>query len=411
MKLLNFISIYLFSFLICFSISCQQKIDISINTTRISNRAILFDCLYTKVIALASKKGIVIIDTHRSPSIMLEIKKLIEKEFGRNDYIYVINTHGHWDHSSGNQVFHDSILLGHKNCPEFMRQNPANTLQNLWFIRYRLSKLQEELRNLQKDSQESKNLKMDINAWNLILADLEDGYITAPPTRTFDDSLTLDLDDLTIKLIYCGDAHTNNDIFVFIPEEKIVVIGDMFSDEDSYSFSINKMIDIPKVASAINLLLNQNNEIKFVISTHTEFLSVKDLKSIKNILVERYAEFEKKKSAAVFLKSMIEEKGIKSALEIYDELKSESTTKYYFLEDEFNTLGGRLLDQGKINDAIEVFKITVKIYPNSALVYDNLAEAYLKKGKKILAIKNYKKSLEIFPGNRNAREILKIINN
>ena len=142
MKLRKFIYILLFSFLICCSITCQKKSDISINITKISNRVILFDCLYTKVIAIASKKGLVIIDTHRSPSIMLEIKKLIEKEFGRNDYIHVINTHGHWDHSSGNQVFHDSILLGHKNSPEFMRQNPANTLQNLWFIRYRLSKLQ-----------------------------------------------------------------------------------------------------------------------------------------------------------------------------------------------------------------------------------------------------------------------------
>ncbi len=42
------------------------------------------------------------------------------------------------------------------------------------------------------------------------------------------------------------------------------------------------------------------------------------------------------------------------------------------------------------------------MFPESGNAYDSLAEAYMKAGEKDLAIKNYAKSLERDPGNRNA---------
>ncbi|MEO0339665.1 MAG: DUF3471 domain-containing protein, partial [Bacteroidota bacterium] len=52
--------------------------------------------------------------------------------------------------------------------------------------------------------------------------------------------------------------------------------------------------------------------------------------------------------------------------------------------------------------AITVFKENVKNHPESANTYDSLAEALQKSGDKEGAIKNYKKSLDLFPGNSNA---------
>ncbi len=64
-----------------------------------------------------------------------------------------------------------------------------------------------------------------------------------------------------------------------------------------------------------------------------------------------------------------------------------------------------------IDEAIEIFKMNVADYPESFNVYDSLGEAYMKSGNKELAIKNYKKSLELNPENENAKNMLGEINN
>ena len=411
MKLNKFTFGYFLSFLFCFTMSCQQQADISlaVKSERVSDRVIVFDCLDVHTTAIAASEGIVIIDTHRSPSVMLEIKRLIEKEFGRNDFLYVINTHGHWDHCSGNQVFPASVLIGHENCPEFMRNNPAKSPQNLWFTKYRLSELKAKLQSLDKHSHEANQLRAEITAWNMLLEDLEEGYVVTPPSKTFKDSLTLNLGDLTLKLIYCGKAHTDNHIFVYVPEEKLVFSGDMFSSSTHFGFSVNKMIDVPKVISSLNQILQHDAEIEFVIPGHSDFLSGDDLKAIPNLLKQRFAEFEGKESAALFLEKMMEKLGLQLASQKYNELESKQNGTHYFLEEEFSILGHRLLGRGQVEEAVEVFKITVKQFPNSALAYDYLGQAYLKKGEIELAIINYEKSLQIFPNNRNAREILKML--
>lgn len=76
------------------------------------------------------------------------------------------------------------------------------------------------------------------------------------------------------------------------------------------------------------------------------------------------------------------------------------------VEGEFNTAGYRLLGEKKYNDAIEVFKLNVKLYPQSANTYDSLGEAYAAAGNKKLALKNYEKAVELNPKNENAKQII-----
>jgi predicted alpha/beta superfamily hydrolase len=60
-----------------------------------------------------------------------------------------------------------------------------------------------------------------------------------------------------------------------------------------------------------------------------------------------------------------------------------------------NGLGYRLMGDGKMDDAIGVFKSNVERYPHSANVYDSLAEAYEKTGKLDLARPNYEKAVQL----------------
>ncbi len=62
-----------------------------------------------------------------------------------------------------------------------------------------------------------------------------------------------------------------------------------------------------------------------------------------------------------------------------------------------NTSGYNLLSQNKVDEAIEVLKLNVKLFPNSWNTYDSLGEAYALAGKKELAIENYEKSIQLNP--------------
>ncbi|HKC62951.1 MAG TPA: tetratricopeptide repeat protein [Pyrinomonadaceae bacterium] len=61
----------------------------------------------------------------------------------------------------------------------------------------------------------------------------------------------------------------------------------------------------------------------------------------------------------------------------------------------------------KVDEAIDVFNLNAQMYPQSSNVYDSLGEAYMKKGNKELAIKNYEKSTVLDPANTDAIKILK----
>ena len=57
-------------------------------------------------------------------------------------------------------------------------------------------------------------------------------------------------------------------------------------------------------------------------------------------------------------------------------------------------------------EAIKVFKLALEIYPKSANLYDSLGEAYMRSGDMKDAILNYEKSLQLNPGNENAKKML-----
>jgi Tfp pilus assembly protein PilF len=65
-----------------------------------------------------------------------------------------------------------------------------------------------------------------------------------------------------------------------------------------------------------------------------------------------------------------------------------------------------LYEKNDIAGAIRIFELNAREFPESANAYDSLGEAYLKAGKKDLAIASYKKSLMLNEQNENARKVL-----
>lgn len=129
--------------------------------------------------------------------------------------------------------------------------------------------------------------------------------------------------------------------------------------------------------------------------------------AITNILYDQpYSLSLPKRSIASTLYNTIIEKGAGAFTKQYRDLKAGQSATYDFSESELNTLGYELIRMNKIKEAIEVLKLNVESYPQSANVYDSLGEAYMINGDKELAIKNYKKALELNPKNSGAMTAL-----
>ena len=104
-------------------------------------------------------------------------------------------------------------------------------------------------------------------------------------------------------------------------------------------------------------------------------------------------------------------KGIKAALDDYGDLKKKYYDRgaYDFGEGSLNGFGYEILGKNDPPSAIQVFQLNTQIYPQSANVWDSLAEAYMKLGDRQKARENYEKALTLDPKNENAKESLKKI--
>lgn len=111
-------------------------------------------------------------------------------------------------------------------------------------------------------------------------------------------------------------------------------------------------------------------------------------------------------SIGVALRKVMDEEGIAAAEASYWELKQTDSEKYDFGEPQLNTLGYNYLAADSLEKALAVFQLNTKAYPNSSKVYDSYGEALLIQGDTATAIANYRKSVELNPGNTHGLEVL-----
>jgi tetratricopeptide (TPR) repeat protein len=104
----------------------------------------------------------------------------------------------------------------------------------------------------------------------------------------------------------------------------------------------------------------------------------------------------------------IKSRGVPAAISQYRQMRRRYPIEY-FNEGSLNRLGYQQLAAHHIEEAIELFKLNVEMYPKGFNTYDSLGEAYMVHGDRRLAITNYRKSVALNPANTNAAEMLKKI--
>lgn len=95
------------------------------------------------------------------------------------------------------------------------------------------------------------------------------------------------------------------------------------------------------------------------------------------------------------------------ALAAYRKIKQGQPDNVVVSESRLNTLGYDLLRQKKLRESVAVFSINAEFYPQSFNVYDSLGDAYAESGERELAIKNYRRSVELNPANKQGAEKLR----
>ncbi len=104
--------------------------------------------------------------------------------------------------------------------------------------------------------------------------------------------------------------------------------------------------------------------------------------------------------------ALLEREGVAAAMERWKAVRTADPKAFVFGENRMNITAYRYLASGRVDEAVELFKLNVLAYPGSFNVYDSLGEAYLKRGDRELAVLNYEKSLSLNPENQNAKDVL-----
>lgn len=102
------------------------------------------------------------------------------------------------------------------------------------------------------------------------------------------------------------------------------------------------------------------------------------------------------------IEETINARGSTAGLNRFQALKAIGFGPLYLSESQLNGLGYRYLGKNKLEEAVTVLSVVTELFPNSGNAADSLGEAYAKAGRMAMALKSYRRSLELDPTNRNA---------
>ena len=146
--------------------------------------------------------AVLLVDTRSHPGhaqeLLLELKEVTALPVG-----WVFNTHYHWDHAFGNQVFNDSVIWGHVNCRSEL-------------IDRGLSRIDELVTDFPSEADEFRKV------------------VITPPMEVFEERRTIDLGNRTVELSYHGRGHTNSD--AVLHADDVTFAGDLVEEGAPPSF-------------------------------------------------------------------------------------------------------------------------------------------------------------------------------
>ncbi|MBZ5505648.1 MAG: MBL fold metallo-hydrolase [Acidobacteriia bacterium] len=193
-------------------------------------------------VAILSDEGVLVFDSNGTPetaaTVLAEIRKLTDKPVR-----YLVNSHWHWDHWGGNQVYLAAFpglqIITHEKTRELML-----TVEPRWNEKGLKEDLPQFLDSFEKQiaAAKARNVPAErikaaeerLAADRNFMAQKQSLHKTYPNV-TFSGSMTLILGGREIQLLH-AQAITTGDTYLYLPKEKVLVTGDILLSP--YPFAI-----------------------------------------------------------------------------------------------------------------------------------------------------------------------------
>jgi cyclase len=271
--------IYLLTFFILLSSAIQLLNAQEITAQRLSKDVMIIQGGGGNMTVVTTDDGIVVMDTFISPAAAGKARKIIEKVTDR-PIRYVINTHFHADHSYGNQVFSDAVIIGFH---DYAKRAIAR------YGKDRLASLSETIRSLESQleaadpgSDGAHRLKERLSEVQKLKNDSKFFLLTKPDIE-LKGNATIYLGGKNFEILHFGRAHTDSDLVIFVPEAKLLVTGDLCWNR--YICYIDPAESDPlNWIAALDNLLGLQAEVHYVVPGHGYPGSIELLKTQREFL-------------------------------------------------------------------------------------------------------------------------------
>jgi cyclase len=174
-------------------------------------------------------RSVLVFDTHFTPeaaqALLAEIRSVTPKPIR-----YVVNSHSHADHTHGNQAFPEAQLIGSTNARrEVLEVDLPSLNRTVNTTERQLEKLRQEAIK-EKDPSQKRRYYEQIKTREDYVRTVSRLKILAP-FITLDDNLTIRDGQQEACIAFLGAGHTEGDVILFLPSQKIAFVGDLFFNE------------------------------------------------------------------------------------------------------------------------------------------------------------------------------------
>jgi cyclase len=179
---------------------------------------------------IVNDNDVIVVDDHVSPAAAWVLLEEI-KEVTNKPVTTVINTHFHFDHAHGNQIFAPTVqIIGH----EFTRRMLLSNSIGMPIYQNYLTSMPGQIDALRKrvaseaDAAARAQLQTQLQVAENNFASQKE-LVPTPPNVTLSTQMTLYRGKREIQIRFLGRGHTAGDVVVFLPNEKVVMTGDLLT--------------------------------------------------------------------------------------------------------------------------------------------------------------------------------------
>lgn len=253
------------------------------------------------VTAVRTAEGVVVIDSFVSPAAGAGARALIEKQFPGAPIRYLINTHHHWDHTFGNQIFRDALIIAHINNSDRVGRDYAERAAEYAGSAGKIADLERHLaEHAGADPAKIEELKKELERWQGIRRNYGDFALTPAPF-SLESGARLEFGGKTFHLLHFGKGHTDGDIVILIPEDRLLVTGDLLFHHTIPYIDVPAGADIDNWAATLGRLIGRAAEFDTVVPGHGLVGTADALRDMRAYLLDLRAAVQQAKAAGTSL--------------------------------------------------------------------------------------------------------------